>query len=214
MVRTKRSGEGVQIGRARRQPDRGHARGREEIGGRQHVPVGGQELPPGRPFRPVGGGLQPMAPEHVGDGAASYVMTQIRECTTDPRIAPVPILGGHLNDQLPDLLHHRRTTGPAAMAAVVFARDEVTMPGEQGVGGDQCLHLTKRATTEGLGLRGQATPLDVGEAEPAGGELFAQHPVLCLEIVDDVALLLVDPAGHGDDEELQRVGKRAHGGRA
>ena len=53
----------------------------EEIGGRQHVPVGGQELPPGRPFRPVGGGLQPMAPEHVGDGAASYVMTQIRECS-------------------------------------------------------------------------------------------------------------------------------------
>ena len=29
-------------------------------------------------------------------------------------------------------------------ATVVFPRDEVTMPGEQGVGGDQCLHLTKR----------------------------------------------------------------------
>lgn len=66
--------------------------------------------------------------------------------------------------------------------------------------------LTKRAPTEGLGLRGQATPLGVGEAEPAGGELFAQHSILCLEIVDDVALLLVDPAGHGDDEELQRWG--------
>ena len=62
------------------------------------------------------------------------------------------------------------------MASVVFPRDEVTLPGEQGVGGDQCLYLTKRTTTEGLGLRGQAPPLGVGEAEPAGAELFAQHP--------------------------------------
>ena len=30
----------------------------------------------------------------------------------------------------------------------------------------------------------------------------APPPPLFLEIVNDVALLLVDPAGHGDDEEL------------
>ena len=38
--------------------------------------------------------------------------------------------------------------------------------------------------------------------------------ILFLEIVDDVALLLVDPAGHGDDEEPQCLGQRAHIGGA
>ena len=31
-------------------------------------------------------------------------------------------------------------------------------------------------------------------------DVFPQHTIFFLEIVDDVALLLVDPAGHGDDD--------------
>ncbi len=38
-----------------------------------------------------------------------------------------------------------------------------------------------------------------------GPELLAQHPVLLLQIVDDVALLLVDIAGHGHQEKPERV---------
>ena len=43
--------------------------------------------------------------------------------------------------------------------------------------------------------------------------MFPEDAVLFLEIVDDVALLLVDPAGHGDNEKLQRMRKLAHTGR-
>jgi hypothetical protein len=42
--------------------------------------------------------------------------------------------------------------------------------------------------------------------------LFPEDAVLCLEVVDDVPLLLVDPAREHDDEELDGVGKRGHGG--
>ena len=38
--------------------------------------------------------------------------------------------------------------------------------------------------------------------------------MLCLERVNDVTRLLVDPARAGHDEELQHVGKRRHTGRA
>ena len=85
---------------------------------------------------------------------------------------------------------------------------------QQGIGGDQRLKLTERAATESLGLCRHAPPLPVRETEPACRDVFPQRTIFFLEIVDDVALLLVDPAGHGDDEELQRLRKRTHTGRA
>ena len=56
--------------------------------------------------------------------------------------------------------------------------------------------------------------LRIGEPQAASSELLAQHAVLLLEIVDDVALLLVDPPGDGDNKELQGLWKRTHTGRA
>ena len=73
--------------------------------------------------------------------------------------------------------------------------------------------LSEGFASERLGLRGQATALRVRESETLGREAFPKDAVLFLEIVDDVALLLGDPSGHGDDEELQRVRKLAHTGR-
>jgi hypothetical protein len=47
-----------------------------------------------------------------------------------------------------------------------------------------------------------------GEAQPARAELLAEHAILGLEIVDHLALVLVDPAGQGDHEKLERRHKR------
>ena len=79
------------------------------------------------------------------------------------------------------------------------------MPAQKGVGGDQCLEVLARPTAEGLGLRGQASALGVSEPDPPRTELG---------IVDEVPLLLVDPPGERDDEELQGLRKRRHTGRA
>jgi len=51
--------------------------------------------------------------------------------------------------------------------------------------------------------RGEATALVVGELQTPGTELFAQDAVLFHELVDDVALLLVEPPGECDQDELQ-----------
>ena len=59
-----------------------------------------------------------------------------------------------------------------------------------------------------------APALGVGEPETARTELLSEDAILCLEIVNDVTRLLVDPARDGHDEELQHVGKRRHTGRA
>ena len=52
--------------------------------------------------------------------------------------------------------------------------------------------------------------LIVGKPEPAGTELLSKDAILGLEIVDHLALLLVDPAGQGDEEKPQRVRNRKH----
>jgi len=51
------------------------------------------------------------------------------------------------------------------------------------------------------GLRGEPTALVVGEAQASGSELFAQDAILFLKIIDDVTLLLVDPAGERDQDD-------------
>ena len=64
------------------------------------------------------------------------------------------------------------------------------------------------------GLPDQAPALGVGEPETARTELLSEDAILFLERVNDVTLLLVDPARDGHDEELQHLGKRRHTGRA
>ncbi len=73
--------------------------------------------------------------------------------------------------------------------------------------------ILERPPTGALGLRSQPSALGVGEP-PAGAELLPEETVLFLEIVDDVALRLVDSAGERDDEKLQGVRKWRHTGRA
>jgi hypothetical protein len=68
----------------------------------------------------------------------------------------------------------------------------------------------EHAPPQVLCFGGQADALIVGEAQPTRAELFAEDAILGLEIVDDLALLLVDPACERDHEEPERVRQRRH----
>jgi hypothetical protein len=63
-------------------------------------------------------------------------------------------------------------------------------------------------------FRGEPTALVVGEAQASGSKLLALDAVLVLQIVDDVALLLVDPRRERDQDELRRMRQPRHGGQA
>ena len=101
-------------------------------------------------------------------------------------------------DQLANLCHHGRPPWPASLVAVVFSRDQLPMPGEQGVRAHNGADLPEDPPTQVFRLGGQANALIVGESQPTRPELLAEHPILRLEILDHLALLLVDPAGQGD----------------
>ena len=53
-----------------------------------------------------------------------------------------------------------------------------------------------------LGLHGQAASLIIVEEDPFLAELFSEHVVLGPQVVDDLLLLLVDPSGEGDEQEV------------
>jgi len=56
--------------------------------------------------------------------------------------------------------------------------------------------------------------LSVAEPHTSGPELFPQDTILFVEIVDDIALLLVHPTGERDENKPQRVWQRGHGVKA
>ena len=173
------------------------------VGGGEHVPVGREQLPPGRALL-----------AHVGEGAPRDLLTEVAAGTPNTGVAPLAVLGGHPDDEPADRVHDPWAARSATAAAVVLPRDQLSMPAEEGIGRDQGVQVTAHPSPEALGLCGQAPALGVGEPETARTELLSADAILFLERVNDVTLLLVDPARDGHDEELQHLGKRRHTGRA
>ena len=98
-------------------------------------------------------------------------------------------------DQLANLCHHGRPPWPASLVAVVFSRDQLPMPGEQGVRAHNGADLPEDPPAQVFRLGGQANALIVGASQPPRPELLAEHPILRLEILDHLALLrLIQPA--------------------
>jgi hypothetical protein len=67
---------------------------------------------------------------------------------------------------------------------------------------------------QGPCFRDEPTALLVGETRAPGADLFPQYTALFLKIVDGFARLLADQAGERDQDELQRMRQRRHGGHA
>jgi hypothetical protein len=82
--------------------------------------------------------------------------------------------------------------------------------GAQGVRRYDRLELEEYTAAHALRLGGQPHALVVGESEATRAELLSKDANLDLEILNDLALLLVDPACQSDEEKLQRVRNRDH----
>ena len=139
---------------------------------------------------------------------------EVRQGALDPRVPPAAVLGGHAHDQRPDLAHDRQPSRITTGTAVVLGGDQGSVPCQQRVRRHDRGELAQQPSTECPGLRGEPTTLIVREAQASGSKLRAQDAVLFLQIVDDVALLLVDPTGERDQDELQRMRQPRLGGQA
>ena len=184
-----------------RQPTGGPDFDGKEVCGREDASMPAEELLPGRPPLALRSGLDPVLFQNAGDGASADMVIEVGERTLDPGIAPRAVLRRHPDDALANHRGDRWPSRTAALVAVVLPSDQRPMPREQGVRRHDGPHLLQHASTECVGFRGQADSLIVGEPEPPRSELLTENAILLLQIVDDVALLLVDPAGQRDQKE-------------
>ena len=184
-----------------RQPTSGPHFDRKEISGRDDALVPAEELLPRRSPLVFRSGLDAVLFQNVGDGASADMVIEVGERTLDPRVAPRAVLRRHPDDPLANHLADRWPSLTAALATIVLPSNQRPMPREQGVRRHDRSDLLQHASTECVGFRGQSDPLVVGEPEPPRSELLTEDAILRLQIVDHVALLLVDPAGQCDQKE-------------
>ncbi|MGA2078298.1 MAG: hypothetical protein ABSH52_32825 [Terriglobia bacterium] len=97
-----------------------------------------------------------------------------------------------------DLDWGARTARATLLAAIVFAGDELAVPGQERLRRDQGGQLVKHPAAQFLGVDRQATALVVVQAQPSIAELFPKNSVFPLELLDDLLLLLVQPASEGN----------------
>src|SRR5437016_13102443 len=69
---------------------------------------------------------------------------------------------------------------------------------------------SRQLPSDFLCSRRQPPTLVIGETHSAVADLLSQNPILLNQIMDDMLLMLVHPAGQGDDEKGNRVQERAH----
>jgi len=96
---------------------------------------------------------------------------------------------------------------------VVLPGDQASIPAQDSFRSDDASDLFKDLAAQDLAFDGEATALIIARAEALVAQLLAEDAVLLKEVLDEVALLAVDPGGEGDKEELEGWGEQdAHGG--
>ena len=122
------------------------------------------------------------------------LVPHVKERPSDSGVAPTRILASHAEDQLPDFGCGSRTIGASALAPVILSLDQLTVPSEKSIRGDQSLDSREPVPADFLGLHREPSTLLIREAESLPAQLLKQEAVFRFEIIDDVLLVPIDPA--------------------
>ena len=127
---------------------------------------------------------------HVGQGALNAVIT------------PGGILFGNTHHDIANLLGKRRASGllSSTVAVIPFSSDQEPMPAQDGVGGEKSADLSQELAAKNFTFDGQTAALVVVQQDPVIAEFLSEHLVLGPEVINDLLLLLVDPAGKSEME--------------
>jgi len=137
--------------------------------------------------------IESMLEKDPFDRISTDLVSQVVERSSDCGVAPARILAGHSEHQLPYFGRGSRTTGASALAPVILSRDQLTVPSEKSIRGDQGLYFEEPLSANLLGLQRESSTLLISEAESLPARLLSQDAVFLLEIFDHVLLVAIDP---------------------
>ena len=169
-----------------------------------------EELFPGTLSVSLGRRFQAVFLQNVGHRAACHLMAQTTGRSLYPTVPPIPVLRGHADNQLADLILHTGTPRAPLLAAIIFDGDQFAMPSEEGLWCDDDGQFVKHSPPQLLGLDSQAPALVVSQGQPLVAELLAQHAVFLMQVVDDILLLMAHPNGKGNQQQSQWTQGQAH----
>ena len=99
----------------------------------------------------------------------------------------------HPDDQKANVGEHAGR--PSRLLGRPFARDKLPMPPQNRVRRHQRGHLAQDLPSQAVTIRGQPTPLGIGELDPLLAQLASKDAVLLHQIRDRLSLLTIQPAG-------------------
>ncbi len=118
-------------------------------------------------------------------------------------IAPTRVIAGHPHNQPFDFGCGLGTTRAASPTAIVFLGDQPPVPAKQCVWRDQSADFEEPFAADRLGPRCESTALSIGEEQAPIAELFAEHSVLRLQVLDDILLTAIHPSGEDHHQKLK-----------
>lgn len=114
---------------------------------------------------------------------------EVLEGPDQPGVSPAHVLGSHAKHERADRVVDPRASGTTLGAAIVLPGDELMVPAQNRIGGDDPRYLAQSLSAQGFVLGSEATTLSIGEAKTMPSELLSEYMVLLLEIGDDILLL-------------------------
>ena len=114
---------------------------REEVTGHDLLPVSVEELLPRRLSAAFQRWLDAMPSQDVCDRVVRYKVTHIGKRSLNPPVTPCSILLRHPDNQLRDFLRRSPSPSRSKRTAIIFLRDQFSMPSQQSLGSDDACHL-------------------------------------------------------------------------
>ena len=102
--------------------------------------------------------------KHSSDGAPRNLMTQIGHRSLYSPVPPIPVLCGHAEDQLPDLILRSGTPRALLLAAITFDADQFAVPSQERLWRNDSGQFVKQSPAQLLGPDGYAATLVVIQA--------------------------------------------------
>ena len=130
-------------------------------------------------------------------------MPEIVERSSDSSVAPTRVVAGHQEDQLLDVDRGPRTTWPSTLAAVIFFRDQLSVPTKQSIRCHQSPDLEQPFSTDRFGFDRESPALLIRKLKSLSAQLLAQRSVFLLQVLDGVPLVPIHPASKDQHQKLK-----------
>src|SRR5215471_3378745 len=122
-----------------------------------------QKLLPGRLPARLRRRLDPVPFQNRSNRTAGKLVAQMGQGALDSSIAPIPVLFCHAHHQSLDLISGTWPTRGTMGSSVVLLGDQLPMPSQQGLRGDNAGDLSKSFSSQRFGLYGQSPALVIVE---------------------------------------------------